>query len=71
MEFPGKMLKFYDGEALIQAIYIKDEKITFVKSFAEEYKKLKFSFIKEDLEDLNEKLQIEGKEKIQIEFKDG
>ncbi len=65
--FAGEMLKFYKGDKLVKCIYIKDEKIEFVESFAEKYKELQLGLIKEAIDNINEKLQIEGKQKISLE----
>ena len=68
-EFPGTMLKFYKNKKLLKSIYIKDEKIEFVE-FTQKYKELQISNIKESLEKLNEKLELEGNKKIGLEFKE-
>ena len=69
-EFPGTMLKFYKDNQLVKSVYIKNEEIKFLDSFADEYKKLKIDSIKETLEDLNKQLTLENKEKIGLEFKE-
>ena len=67
-EFPGTMLKFYKEKKLLKAVYIKDEKIEFV-DFTQKYKELQIENIKESLEKLNEKLELEGKKPLNLEFK--
>ncbi len=68
-EFPGAMLKFYNNNKFIKSVYIINEEIKFLDSFADEYKKLKIANIKETLEDLNDQLILENKEKLILEFK--
>ena len=68
-EFPGRMLKFYNKNTVIQTIYIKDEEFKFIKSYVEEYKKIQLENIKESVEKVNEKLEIEHKKKLKLSFK--
>lgn len=63
-EFPGTMLKFYKNDQLIKCVYIKDEKIEFIDSFAEKYKELQLSLVKEAIEKANKELKLEGKKQI-------
>ena len=69
-EFPYRVLKFYSKDSLIKAVKIQDEKISFLESFAEEYKKLQVENIKESLEKVNEELKLEGKKPLQIGLDD-
>jgi len=69
-EFPGRLFKFYKDNSLIKVIYIHDDKISFLDSFAQKYKELQLDKIKEALNNLNEELKLEGKEQFKLEFKD-
>lgn len=69
-EFSGTLLKFSQAGKFVKAVYIKNEKIELLDSYSEKYKELQLKNIKEALEKVNEKLELEGKKPLGLEWKD-